>query len=217
MSLPAPSLPIIVPFTHLKTGLVFKTLLLYLKIMRLSKNRQQHGFTIIEVMIVLAIAGLILLMVFLVVPALQRAARNTQRKNDAAQISAAITNYEVNYASAPKKLAVDPNPNTVDICGTTCSESISVSLGFYKPTVVDLVGSDYPNCVGTGDCAAVEIHNPPDAAAYKDTDTEEIIVEVGRGCDSTNTALGATSDTRSYAILYALETGSTPGSHCTQQ
>jgi len=54
------------------------------------KNRKQEGFTIIEVLIVLAIAGLIMLIVFLAVPALQRNSRNTQRTNDAALISSAV-------------------------------------------------------------------------------------------------------------------------------
>jgi prepilin-type N-terminal cleavage/methylation domain-containing protein len=43
-------------------------------------KHRRGGFTIIEVMIVLAIAGLILLIVFLAVPALQRNSRNYQRK-----------------------------------------------------------------------------------------------------------------------------------------
>jgi prepilin-type N-terminal cleavage/methylation domain-containing protein len=49
-------------------------------------KKDQKGFTIIEVLIVLAIAGLILLIVFLAVPALQRNNRNTQRSNDVAVI-----------------------------------------------------------------------------------------------------------------------------------
>lgn len=53
-------------------------------------TKQQKGFTIIEVLIVLAIAGLILLIVFLAVPALQRNSRNTQRKNDVAGIASAV-------------------------------------------------------------------------------------------------------------------------------
>ncbi len=51
----------------------------------LKKLKSNRGFTIIEVLIVLAIAGLILLIVFLAVPALQRNSRNTQRGNDAAR------------------------------------------------------------------------------------------------------------------------------------
>jgi len=44
---------------------------------------KSNGFTIIEVLIVLAIAGLIMVVVFLAVPALQRNNRNNTRKTDA--------------------------------------------------------------------------------------------------------------------------------------
>lgn len=74
------------------------------------KNRKQEGFTIIEVLIVLAIAGLILLIVFLAVPALQRNSRNTQRRNDVAQILGAVTEYtNNNNGSLPASSA---NPGT---------------------------------------------------------------------------------------------------------
>lgn len=53
-------------------------------------QKDEKGFTIIEVLIVLAIAGLIMLIVFLAVPALQRNSRNTQRTNDASRIAAAV-------------------------------------------------------------------------------------------------------------------------------
>lgn len=56
------------------------------------KNNSE-GFTIIEVMIVLAIAGLILLIVFLAVPALQRSSRNTSRKNDASRVASAVSEF----------------------------------------------------------------------------------------------------------------------------
>ncbi len=54
-------------------------------------KKQESGFTIIEVLIVLAIAGLIMLIVFLAVPALQRNSRNNQRTADASRISAAVS------------------------------------------------------------------------------------------------------------------------------
>lgn len=60
----------------------------------LKKN--QKGFTIIEVLIVLAIAGLIVLIVFLAVPSLQRNSRNTQRKNDVSQLLGAVTEFSNN-------------------------------------------------------------------------------------------------------------------------
>lgn len=60
------------------------------------KKSKSEGFTIIEVMIVLAIAGLILLIVLLAVPALQRNSRNTQRKNDVSALIAAVNEYTSN-------------------------------------------------------------------------------------------------------------------------
>lgn len=54
---------------------------------KMLKKSNQKGFSIIEVLIVLAIAGLIMLIVFLAVPALQRNSRNSQRKSD---VTAAI-------------------------------------------------------------------------------------------------------------------------------
>ena len=51
----------------------------------MSNKLDQHknGFTIIEVVLVLAIAGLIFLMVFIALPALQRSQRDAQRKRTA--------------------------------------------------------------------------------------------------------------------------------------
>lgn len=59
-------------------------------------TKSQKGFTIIEVVLVLAIAGLIFLMVFLALPALQRSQRDTQRRDDLARFQTAITNYQTN-------------------------------------------------------------------------------------------------------------------------
>lgn len=59
-------------------------------------RKRTEGFTIIEVMIVLAIAGLILLIVFLAVPALQRNSRNTQSKSDAAAFLGAAQEWSNN-------------------------------------------------------------------------------------------------------------------------
>ena len=55
----------------------------------------ETGFTIVEIMIVLAIAGLILLIVFLAIPALQRSSRNNQRKQDVQTILEALSHWEL--------------------------------------------------------------------------------------------------------------------------
>lgn len=58
--------------------------------MKFLKTKNQAGFTIIEVMIVLAIAGVIMLALFLAVPALQRNSRNNQRQGDAALVASSV-------------------------------------------------------------------------------------------------------------------------------
>lgn len=60
------------------------------------KQNNQKGFTIIEVLIVLAIAGLIMLIVFLAVPALQRNQRNNSRASEASRIATAVSNFVTN-------------------------------------------------------------------------------------------------------------------------
>ena len=60
------------------------------------KNTNKKGFTIIEVVLVLAIAGLIFLMVFIALPALQRSQRNTQRENDISRFMTEMNNYRTN-------------------------------------------------------------------------------------------------------------------------
>ena len=61
-----------------------------------NTNPLPKGFTIIEVVLVLAIAGLIFLMVFIALPALQRNQRHTQRKNDVGRVLSAIQSYQTN-------------------------------------------------------------------------------------------------------------------------
>ena len=53
----------------------------------------KKGFTIIEVVLVLAIAGLIFLMVFVALPNLQRSQRDTQRRTDYSALASNIEGY----------------------------------------------------------------------------------------------------------------------------
>lgn len=83
------------------------------------KKQNQKGFTIIEVLIVLAIAALIMLVIFLAVPALQRNQRNTSRQNDANLVVSAVneclSNRNGNRASCttvgPNAVVAPNNPN----------------------------------------------------------------------------------------------------------
>ncbi|MBQ2672973.1 type II secretion system protein [Candidatus Saccharibacteria bacterium] len=62
---------------------------------KLNTNSKQ-GFTIIEVVLVLAIAGLIFLMVFVALPALQRSQRDTARRNDMSRVDTSLIQYQTN-------------------------------------------------------------------------------------------------------------------------
>lgn len=66
----------------------------------MQKTANTKGFTIIEVVLVLAIAGLIFLIVFLALPALQRSQRDTQRKNDLSRLMSQVSNYSSNNQGA---------------------------------------------------------------------------------------------------------------------
>jgi prepilin-type N-terminal cleavage/methylation domain-containing protein len=75
--------------------------------MKKLNRKSSEGFTIIEVMIVLAIAGLIMLIVFMAVPALQRNSRNTQRKNDISSLLGAVNEYASNHNGAVPTAVTD--------------------------------------------------------------------------------------------------------------
>lgn len=59
-------------------------------------QKRQGGFTIIEVMIVLAIAGLIIAVVLVAIPQLQRNQRNEARRNILGRIKTEIDNFSGN-------------------------------------------------------------------------------------------------------------------------
>jgi prepilin-type N-terminal cleavage/methylation domain-containing protein len=59
-------------------------------------RKKTEGFTIIEVLIVLAIAGLIMLIVFLAVPALRRNQQNNQMRSEASRVLTGATEFESN-------------------------------------------------------------------------------------------------------------------------
>lgn len=59
--------------------------------MKKLDSKNQSGFTIIEVVLVLAIAGLIFLVVFLALPQLQRSRRDTARRDQVGRIVASLT------------------------------------------------------------------------------------------------------------------------------
>ncbi|QQS20355.1 type II secretion system protein [Candidatus Saccharibacteria bacterium] len=103
------------------------------------QHRKESGFTIVEVLIVLAIAGLIILVVLLAVPALQRNARNTAIKNDASAVAGGISEYESNNDGIVPN-SITAAAGVVTISGTGTNTSAKVQGG----TVVNSAGNTTP-------------------------------------------------------------------------
>jgi len=82
----------------------------------MQKKLNNKGFTIVEVLIVLAIAGAILAAVLIAVPALQRSGRNSTIKTAAQQLVAGINdNASANNGKVPTAVA---GTGTVTITNT---------------------------------------------------------------------------------------------------
>jgi prepilin-type N-terminal cleavage/methylation domain-containing protein len=102
---------------------------------QLQQRKDQEGFTIIEVLIVLAIAGLIMVVVFLAVPNLQKSQRNNSRKTDANNSLAALSDYVSNNGGQLP---------AADCTGTACaflSATSNVKLGYFQTGNVSFTAS----------------------------------------------------------------------------
>lgn len=159
------------------------------------RNRKEQGFTIIEVLIVLAIAGLILLVVFLAVPALQRNARNTSRKEDVASIMGGISEFvNNNNGNLPGQLiATDANTLTLGAAGTN---QVPVSLGYY----------------GSGD---ITLTNFTANGANNGTTTDNVRLVTDAKCDPDDADIGKPIAGSSRAIV-ALYTAEPNGKQCSE-
>jgi prepilin-type N-terminal cleavage/methylation domain-containing protein len=155
---------------------------------KLRKSKKEQGFTIIEVLIVLAIAGLIMLIVFLAVPALQRNSRNTQRKDDVARVGSAVQEFI--------------NNNNGTLPATTDNAAIQALLGklaYYTNTNVTVSGA-------------------AGATVTNGTTVDTVNIYTGAKCASMTGGQGATSTgatTRQVAMVYSSETGSGTAKLCT--
>jgi len=161
------------------------------------------GFTIIEIIIVLAIAALILLIVFLAVPALQRSARNMRRKRDAATIASARQEYDL---------------NTQGTSGTAPATSYTCAPGFGSPSVC---ASIQENGLSYYDMSNITIYyNPfqtPPTSVPSLSDADHIISANYLTCNSSNTGATTLNATLlSMVILYDIESSSGPQLQCLQ-
>jgi prepilin-type N-terminal cleavage/methylation domain-containing protein len=155
--------------------------------MKFKKVNQSKGFTIIETLIVLAIAATIFLVVFLAVSALDRSSRNTARKDDAAAILAGIGDFVANNNGAlPTAMSVVAAPN-YQLTGGAGSVANDVKLAHYTAATFDTAAGG--TTIGTGGVAG-----------------DTLVVDENSTCATSSTA--APGSTGAYAIVFNIESGS---------
>jgi prepilin-type N-terminal cleavage/methylation domain-containing protein len=168
-------------------------------------KKRTEGFTIIEVLIVLAIAGLIILIVLLAVPALQRNQRNTSRKNDASRVAGAVTNFTSNNNGA-MPCAVVANC----VADLTSIRTDAGTLGQYTLGTIQANGA-YTATVGdlfayrTGAQGALA---PANGATCANGRCDQVVIVTSAQCQTTGGDTVAASN-RSIAIQYTQETPGT--------
>ena len=103
-----------------------------------NKIKQKKGFTIIEVVLVLAIAGLIFLMVFIVLPQAMAGQRDGERRQAMSRVQSALVQYQTNNKSKRNNLpndkgdgaayAFDPVKEGFDSGTADCDANIACSF-----------------------------------------------------------------------------------------
>lgn len=168
----------------------------------LNKIKNNKGFTIIEVMIVLAIAGLIILVVLLAVPALQRNARNTAIKNDASAVASAVSDYESNNdGTLPAAVVQAAGSGTFDMCDASpCGGTVAKATGKVQPnTTVNFETATSSTTTAT--------------SGKYDIGTIDVVFKAKCGTwDGTNQ--GVTYSPRATAVVYMIETSSSKVGKC---
>ena len=147
--------------------------------MNQQTNTSKKGFTIIEVVLVLAIAGLIFLMVFIALPALQRSQRDSQREQDLSRFMAQVNSYQSN------------NRGAVPAVGSV-SSFVNNYLKADGDDFMDPNGDDYTFTTGVGAAPA----DPP-----------QIRYATAARCGTDGAIVSAPGKTRQVAASIALEGG----------
>lgn len=149
------------------------------------------GFTIIEVVLVLAIAGLIFMMVFVALPALQKSQRDTARKSDVSAVASLVESYSSNNRGSL--------PVTADYT-VLASGAVNAYPGFGAYLDEILV----KNSVQVIEPASGTISLP---SISGEVPLDRIFVITHSECSSTPEVPTYTTSARKFSVITKLETG----------
>jgi prepilin-type N-terminal cleavage/methylation domain-containing protein len=160
----------------------------------MNVQQKAKGFTIIEVVLVLAIAGLIFLMVFIALPALQRSQRDSARKTEVGTVVSSIQSYMSNNRNAI--------PTATQILQYVTGSTSATTLD--SGTTVTVVQTSYAGATVT---PAADILGSGSTATtlYQD----QIKVWFGYKCSASDLVRGTS---KQVAVVVALESGPSTGS-----
>lgn len=161
---------------------------------KLFKDKRDEGFTIIEVLIVLAIAGLILVIVLVAVPQLQRNQRNEGRRADAARVGTAVSNWMANNNGGIF-------PTATGAPKTAALNSVLADVGNVGQFTLT-AGTTFDSVAGV-------------SAGTSVTNLSDIRIVTGAVCTGSGVAGSTGATSRQFAIIYATEgNGGSAQSQC---
>jgi prepilin-type N-terminal cleavage/methylation domain-containing protein len=173
------------------------------------KNQRQSGFTIIEVMIVLAIAGLIMLVVLVVVPQLNRNSRDSRRQQVAQRLRTELETYaNSNDGRFPFTGGAQTCSTTAGVTGNTAGSCNDFMGRYVNNGKIDINDPSSGSPVGVTVVLASTTQTTNDGARPGATGTwtpGNIVIFAGGRCSGetvTATAAG-TANSREVALVIA--------------
>lgn len=157
--------------------------------MKIRQN--QKGFTLIEVVLVLAIGGLIFLLAFLAFQQVSTNRRDTQRRNDAGSVISELQNAAGDGAVVDSQTKLTGGAAAAS-APTGSASFLSVYMGGAKKG---------PQANYTFSYVAA-----PATAAVQTVATDTIVVSRGAKC-TPNTSNSLTPQSGAYAVIVGLEKG----------
>jgi len=184
-----------------------------------SGARYKNGFTLVEAVLVLGVAGLIFAIVFSALPALQTSSRDTTRESDILDLISKIKEYQTNNRGALPTDTAYVDGDVFDACenttGATCNAYADAKdttwRGFYRDYLgvkfMDPAGEHYS--LSIVDCGAATdraCENAKLNSLYNSRfpyNNYDIIIVKGATCIGAEAA--GSSNPRMVAAVYKME------------
>lgn len=182
-------------------------------------KQEKNGFTLIETVLVMGIAGLIMIMAFVALPALMASQRDGERRDDMMLFINRLKSYQANNNRGALPTPNDATGlasgvtvtgNNITYGNTTGNTWADFYKGYFNDTFYDPDGARYNwqimRCTGTNGnaCTNAVLKNVLYDGTFK-ANNHTIYIVVAATCDGINAV--ASANGRNVAVLYRLERG----------